>query len=264
MNELLKKLEGVLQEADLNEIKKAIEDKIIEEASKMADLMVEEKVNELEKLSEEYVEQRIAEEKVKLEESKKADLELMESNLVENLDKFLDSEISNNISDEMLTKIAVNETLAPVVDGIRKVFEENHISLDSEGAVVIKEATEKLAMLESDNSKLIAEKMELNDKVALFEKAELLDSKVEGLSEDQQKRVFMMFESATISDINNKIDSFIDLVIKDENKTVLTEDDKTVKHEDIISEEDGIAETKPNLNEDTKGSSIGKAAAQYM
>jgi len=172
----------------------------------------------------------------------------------------LESEISEKISEEALLKIAINETLLPVVEGIKKVFEESHIAIDTEGSKIVKESVEKIKALEEQASQLIAEKMELNEKVSQHEKGALLDEKVEGLSEDQQKRVFMMFENSSIDEINKKIDNFIDIVISEENKVSDTDD---AGHAEIITEDDGIVETKPKINENAEFS-ISKAAARYL
>jgi len=79
MKDILKKLEGIMEAADLIALQAAIENKINEAAQTKIDLVVEEKTTELEKLAEEYVEQRVQEEKVKLEESKKADMEALKA-----------------------------------------------------------------------------------------------------------------------------------------------------------------------------------------
>jgi hypothetical protein len=265
MKNILKKLEGVMSAEDLTELQNSISEKINESAQAKADLIVEEKINELETLSEEYVEKRVAEEKLALEEAKTTDMEALETSLIENLDAFLNSEIASKISDEAVLKVAINETLLPVIEGIKRVFEESHIAIDSEGSTIVKESVSKVKELEEQTSTLIAEKMELTEKVALFEKAELLDAKVEGLNEDQQKRVFMMFENASIDDINAKIDPFLEMIIEDENK--LSGNDEGADHAEMIVEgNDGIDETvtKTKVINESQQVSISKLASRYL
>jgi hypothetical protein len=261
MDELLKKLEGILEAEDLQKLRDSIQNKINEEVETKVALMVEEKTVELEKISEEYVEAEIAKRVEVLEETKKQDLEKLEESLINDLDKFLDTEITSKISEEALLKVAVNETLKPVVEGIKKIFEDNNIAIDVDASATLKEATDKITALELEKSKLIEEKMELLSENETHRKAELIDEKVEGLSDDQKIRVFSMFEEASYKDVESKIDSFIDIVISEE--VNINKNKKHGKKIDIVENDDVIVDKKPVINESTE-TSIGKLAARYF
>ena len=244
---ILAKLKDVMSEEDLVTLQTSIETLITEESDKKSDkkakIMAEEKIKELDELAEKYVEEQTEKVKAELQEEKEKDLEDMENRLIEQLDTFLDNEINEKISDEALEKVALNEVAVPIVEGIKNLFTKHYVELDTEGHSLVKEASEKIESLEDKLSTSIAEKMDLSEKVNKYERDILLAEKVEGLTDNQAKRVIKMFESEDLDNVKTKIDQFVEIVIAEE--TSNTDENFNVNH---LNEgtDDGINNTELN------------------
>lgn len=254
VEEILKKFKDVLTEEDLKSFQEEITKFLTEESEKRTNLLYEEKVKELEANTEKYLEESKEEIKNTLTEDYDKKIEELEEKLVVALDTFCDKHIEEKISDELITKIAINETLLPVVDGIKKVFENCHLELDVEGTGIVKKLQEEKESLSKQLSEAIADKLTvIEEKTKISESLEkisvktLINEKIEGLSEEQKVRVFNMFEDKKFDDVKTNIDSMIDLVIKEEVKP------KEKKDETIIVEGDGIKEKSKEVlrEEDT-------------
>lgn len=244
---VLEKFKDILKEEDLNEIKAAFDVLLAEK--------VEAKVaTETDKI------QLAADEKVATQVSKKVEAETaklvveydkkmknLETHLVEKIDQFIDSEISENISEETLKGVAVNEAYKPVIEGIMRLFEEKFVALDVEGHGILREAKEEIESLEEKLSTIISEKMDLKSDLDETKAATLITGKTKDLTETQIERVKTFFEGKSFEDVDGKIDSFVELV--QETEEIVTEDDSDKSdddklNEDITSDEDGIDDTK--------------------
>ncbi len=244
IEKIMEKLKEVLSEEDLTSIKDQVSQIINEEAKKRSDVLVEEKTKEIQTATEKFIEE--AKEEFKKELTKDYDLKLeqLEERLIADLDQLIDLEIKENISDELLTKIAINETLEPVINGIKKVFTDNHLELDIEGTGIVKKLQEEKTILEKQLSESIAEKMTLNEeKTTLSNTLEkisvksFITEKVEGLKDEQKERIVKMFESKSFKEVQDQIEGMIDLVIKEENEIKVPEEKQTIVEGDGIKTE---------------------------
>jgi hypothetical protein len=262
-NSITKKLAEIMSPEDLKSFESAIEDVIKEQTNLKADelekkyrLIAEEfctktKVELTEQMNKEYAE--------KLEEN----TNMLEDKIVSSLDAFLDKEITENISDEALDRVAINEVALPIVENIKKVLEESAITLDTDGAKLIKDKDTEISTLKADNDKHIAESIEYKE---LAEKAAtklLIQDKTDGLKDEQTERVVTMFEGKSFEDVESKIDSFIDMIVEEENhaekkpettektdeKKEITESTDVDKGDKVITEQDGIEDTKKGIKE---------------
>jgi len=255
MNNILSKLKGVMTEEDLTKFESAVKDMIDEKVA----ILVETKTTELEEKAEEFcikeVSERLAVEKENLIKEYDEKLEKFENNIVEKLDLFLETEITNNISDDIIKKVAINETYRPIVEDIVKIFEEKYVALDTEGYGILKEAKEEIVKLEDEVSNNIADKMELQTENDKQKSVILYLERVEGLSKTHKSKVLNMLEGKSYADVKKTINSVIDLVVEQEDKTPVKKIVKEVVSEEIETEEATIEETikpKPGLTlEDT-------------
>jgi hypothetical protein len=268
MKEIIEKLKGVLSEADLAAFQESV-NKVISE--KVA-LKVEEKTAELEKMADEYCEKQITEQveaKTKaLSEKYEEDLESLESNIVEKLDQYLELEISEKISDELLEKVALNETYEPIVKGVMELFESKYVALDSEGSKMLKDLTMKVESLEDKLSTKINENIELN---SLCEKAAvktILSEKTIDLTPTQRQKVVMFFEGKDFDSIQKNIDSYVEMISEElsipGSSSMISE-----SAEDAISDEDGTKDLvtesfKPEKKEFTSMEKFLMRGSQYM
>ena len=242
MKDIIEKLKGVLTEADLaafqSDVTKVIEEKVA--------LRVEEETVKLEKLADEYCEKQIAEQvtakTTQLSEKYEEDLEALESNIVEKLDQYLDLEISEKISDELLEKVAINETYAPIIKGIQELFESKYVALDTEGSKLLKDLTMKVESLEDKLATKINENIELN---GLCEKAAvktIISEKTVDLTPAHRQKVAMFFEGKDFDSIHKNIDSYVEMI--SEEVSIPGKDTKApiVEKTEIVSDNDGTTD----------------------
>lgn len=244
MNDITKKLKETLTEEDQKALETAINSIVEEKVSKDVPLLVEEEKARLEKEYNEKLEKVINEEyeelKTTLNEEYETKVNTLEEQYVEKLDAFLEHEISEQISDEAISKIAINETLAPVVNGIKKVFAENGLELDSEGSALLKEALEEITALKDDVNRLTEENLELNKFLEKMATRDLLGTKTEGMLPEQKERVYNMFEDKSFEEVETKVDEFVDIVLE----TKIEKETEINELFDIEKEGDGIEPEK--------------------
>jgi len=245
---IMEKFKDILKEKDLEELQSYINNLVTEQV----ELRVEEEKKKIDLAAEEYTKAKIVQEVEKEKQNIIRDydtkLETLEENLVEQLDKFLDSEITENINEDVFEKVAINETFKPLIEGVKKLFEESYVDLDTEGHTLLREAKEEIEEYEEKLSTAISEKIELKSEVETLKVKSLIDEKSNGLTEDQKDRVNKFFEDKDYDEVNGKIDSFVELVCKDEHP--VDEDEKV--NEDVV-EEDGLDDKveEDKINEDT-------------
>lgn len=245
MNEIITKLKGILTEEDLTKLQnlmkriiaESVEEKVSKAKSEMA-LLQEEFISK-------QVEEKLVTEKATLEEQYNEKLNALENNIKEKLSMFLEAEVSTKLSDEMVSKIALNEIYEPVINGVLKVFEEKYVAIDAEGYKIMSEAKSEIDRLETLNSQSIKEKMTVLAENNVLKAKLLIEEKTYGLNEDQKSKVKIMFESKEYDVIKNNIESFVDTLIESEVKI----GDK--KETTILAEgEDNTLDIEKELRED--------------
>lgn len=176
MDEILKKLEGVLSADDLNVLKESVEIK----ASEIANSMV-------------------------------SDLEM---NMVESLDKFLEHRIDEKISDERLDKIVLNETYEPLVKGIQKLFEDKFIGLDTEGKGMISMLEDQVLSLNETISNEIQKNMSLLESLEQEKRKNLILEHTARLTLAQREKIKKnIFETKT-ENLENVLPMLVESVTK--------------------------------------------------
>jgi hypothetical protein len=238
---------GVFSGEDLENIQESIKEIINEKV----ELLSEEKVNELEEHAESYctekIEEGLKEAKVKLEEENEKYLTDLEDRLVENIDQFLDVQICENISDDALKTIAINETLHPLVEGIKELFESKYVPLDTEGDALLKDYKKKLEESEEKVSSLIAEKMELATLAETGASKLIIAEKTKDLTDSERERVETFFEGKTFDEIESKIDGFVDMVT--EKEIISKGNEEEISESETTSESDCLEEEIIDVND---------------
>ncbi|MEM4260883.1 MAG: hypothetical protein QXG00_06605 [Candidatus Woesearchaeota archaeon] len=245
INELVKKLKGVLTEEDLvsleSSIKKLIEESVALKVEEQKNLLEDEAAKEAVKI----IIEKVEEAKQQIDKEYEEKLKTLEESIVNKLDQFLDSEILEKISDKTIEKIAINETYKPIVDGIMKLFEEQFVALDTEGYAILREAKEELEKYENQASELIAEKMELSKQINGLKTKNLLLEKTNMLTESQKERVSKFFEGKDFAEVSEKIDTFISLLNESTNSA--NKDEKNIINEDTRESETLEEPKKKNI-----------------
>ena len=238
-----------LTSEDQKSIESAITD-LITEAVDAKEVTLKEKY---ELISEEFVQSQLKEKEASVtlsltEENEEWKKEL-EAGLIDKIDSFIDSEIDGKISDSLLEDTAYLEIAKPIVESIKKIYEDNHVSLDSEGTKVIAEAKEEVANMKESLSEAINDKMEA---VTLAEsgavKLRIIEA-TDGLADEDASKVKNLFEDKSFEEIDGKIDNYVTILSeeklskenldgKDEldESVVLDTDETIVKDEVVLTE----------------------------
>lgn len=216
ISEMLVKLG--LSADDQKLVEKAITDLVTESVATKEEALK----TKYELLSEEYVKSKLAEKEaeltVSLTESNDEWRKEFESGMIDKIDQFLDSEIEAKISDSLLEDVAYLQIAKPIVESIKKVYEDNHVSLDSEGLKVIKEAKEQVEALKEDLSEAINAKMEA-EKLAEGAATKLrITEAVVGLSKEESEKVKTIFEGKSFAEVDQKIGGYVSLLIEEKTK----------------------------------------------
>lgn len=248
---IVEKFKYVLSEEDLLSVQEAIKKTISEEVK----IRVEAEVDRMSIIAEEYCQKKIKARTKKLAEAmmieKKKDLNKLEERVIDKLDRFLDLEISSKLNEDLLKNIAVNETLEPLVNGIRSLFENKFVALDSEGKGLIKKAESKAAELEEKVATLIKDKIELSETAEQAAIRLIIAEKTQNLTEKERKKVKHLCENKCFDDLYKKIDSYVEMVMEETKVKITKPTAKVVDH----SESDCLTEQVVDLRKkDSDGS----------
>ena len=257
---ITQKIAEFLSTEDLKIFESAIDKKIKEAVS----IMEEEVKNKYDTLAEKYCTKKIdeatvtlkakfdedlANEKAALIESYDGKLSNLEQKLVSRLDAFHEHEVKNLISDETIEKIAINETYAPIVEKMRKVFSEHFVSIDTDGTSQLTEAQKTIKGLEKQLSEAIADKIVLEEKMDKTASFLMISEKTQGLKESAKKRVVNMFKDKKFQETQSKIDSFVDLIKESRDSRPVM--NKKPLIDSVTSEDDNIPASKPEVIEES-------------
>ena len=227
----------------------------------------EEIKNKYDLISEEFINARV--EKLMTEEKKKLITEydeklvLVENKVNHTIDQFVEQEILPQLDNDKLGKIAINESLMPIVTGIKKIFEEHGVVINDQAKSILTEARNEIERLATEVNTLMKEKMVLNEKLEAVAKHLLIQEKTEGMTASKRKQVTSLFESRDFEETEAKIDSAIkllteDVVVEDDapaaegtdgNKADTTEDLTPPKVE-VVKEEEETDEESAIINEE--------------
>ena len=173
--------------------------------ARKADRKIAEHLARLEKLTQQYISENFAE---RFNEKYGEELALMESKLVDAVDQYISYAIVEKISPDIITKTAVNETLAPIVKGIQNLFEEQYVPLNVSGTKKLKEANRRVAELEAKLQNQLNENIRISHEAEEAAKKALIAEKTEGFTAEQKEKVKLFFESKSYSNTNDDIDAY--------------------------------------------------------
>ena len=225
-----------------------------------------EQCKKLEEAAEQYIFEYFDE---KFTEKYGQELQAIEEKVITGLDKYLEYNISDKISDKLITKTAMTETYAPIIEGIQHLFEDQYVPMDLTGSKKLREAKAENAELQKSLQKQLAENMRLIDLVEDSNKKATIAEKTVGLDSKQRARVQKFFESKSLSETKKDIDDYVNMISEQtemirNNRKALFENktrpvSRAIKTEKALERDDMITEKYKKPSEEVN-SFMSKAA----
>ena len=180
-----------------------------EKLSEEANAKVEAYKKKLEEASEQYILEYFDE---KFTEKYGKELEALEEKVITGLDKYLEYNINEKISPALIHKTALSETYAPIIDGIKQLFEDEYVPMDMSGSKKIREMKVENAELQASLKKQLDENMRLAELVESTGKKSLISEKVADLSAEQRIKVKKFFKDKSLNETKKDIDAYIEMI----------------------------------------------------
>jgi len=261
ISEKLEKL-GLTSE-DQKNIESAITDLITEAVAEKETALKD----KYEILSEEYVLKAINEKEEELKKSLNEENDEwkkeLESNLIDKIDQFIDSEIDGNISESLLEDTAYLQIAKPIVESIKKTYEENHITIDSEGTKVLAEAKAEVESLKDQLSEAINEKMEAESIGKLGATKLRIIEATQGLEDSDVEKVKNLFENKDFDEVDSKIDNYI-FILNEENLKKENNEGKDEINESVILDDDSNGTSEADAKVINSNITIEDMASKYI
>jgi hypothetical protein len=147
-----------------------------------------------------------------MEDVKKA-VDEYKDQLVEKISSYLDVELERMIPEDIAEKVAKAEIYEPLVEGFKATVNRYGIEFESEGHALLKEAKEEILKLRGELDETIAKTMEMTSEMAKKDAVLTLMEKMEGLTDDQQKKIVTIFKGKSADEINERFNEVRDLII---------------------------------------------------
>ena len=177
--------------------------------ARKADKKIAEQTKKLETLTQQYINEFFEE---KFKERYGEELQAIEDRVVEGVDVYFNYAVNEKINPELITKTAINETFAPIVQGIRSLFEEQYVPLNVSGTKKLKEANRKIAELESKLKEQYNENIRISEAAEQSAKTALIAEKTEGFTAEQKEKVSEFFQGKSFSSVKEDIDNYCSII----------------------------------------------------
>lgn len=177
--------------------------------ARKADKKIAEQTKKLETLTQQYINEFFEE---KFKERYGEELQAIEDRVVEGVDVYFNYAVNEKINPELITKTAINETFAPIVQGIRSLFEEQYVPLNVSGTKKLKEANRKIAELESKLKEQYNENIRISEAAEQSAKKALIAEKTEGFTAEQKEKVSEFFQGKSFSSVKEDIDNYCSII----------------------------------------------------
>lgn len=215
--EAFAKKEGILFE-ELNNFKEQTL-KVVEETSTEYRTQVEKMVEEVAADYRTQLETAMVEEaknfRIKQEAALAEDVNNYRKDLLEKLDKYLESELPKHIPEGIMEAAAKASAYESLVEGMLNTFSKNYIKLDSTGYEALKATKKEYESIAEQYNAKVKEAVSLTAQVRDLEKKVKVGQLTEGMTQAQKSRAAKLLESATVNDVERKFDAVKDYIISE-------------------------------------------------
>lgn len=125
------------------------------------------------------------------------------SEIVENVDKYLDYVVNewmeeNQVAIESGIKVEIAESL---MNGLKTLFTEHNVDVDDETVDIVSSLEEKVQDLENASNNLVNENIELQKQITSIKAEKVFEEMTEGLSDNQKERFKILSEKLSVEDL---------------------------------------------------------------
>jgi hypothetical protein len=147
-------------------------------------------------------------------EEKDAELAEFKEEIIDKLDKYLDLEVKKNVPDTYVEAMAQVSVLQPIVEGFKKVMEENYIKFDEENFGLLKDAREEIIKVREELAESTKTSMELNQELSAHKKSVEISKVCEGLTDSQREKAVKLLEDYDADEIVERFSAIRDIIIE--------------------------------------------------
>lgn len=250
----------VLKESEENEkvlieqaekYKKELEETILEETAKYKEIIDSQKQDEISKFQKEAEELLLAEAK---EFKEKQDAVLVEevknfkADLVEKVSNYLETKVSELVPAEIMEAATKMAVLEPLVGSIMESFSKNYVKLDTTSYKLLKEAKEKISVLETAVEEKAKAEVKLKKEKRDVEKLMKLNSLTEGLTKAQKEKAVKLLEGVELEELDSRFVKIRDIIIESTTtKPVVTQQ----KPQPVKKIEESVKKTEESVKTST-------------
>jgi len=178
-----------------------------------------------------------------IEEGKSKEIESFKETIVEKLDKYLNLELNKKVPETFIESVAKVEVLEPIVEGFKKVMNDNYIKFDEENFGLLKDARGEIVKTHKENTKLVKENMEISSQLQTLKRSAKISKVCEGLTAAQREKAVKLLESYDVDEIEDRLNDIRDIVISSSSSK---SSKKTIKEETGVKNGEEKEEEKLN------------------
>ena len=160
------------------------------------------------------LEKKLKETVQSIEAKKQEEIKLYKEEMVKKIDKYLDYELDKRIPDNFVEAKAQVQILDPIVEGIKKVMEENYIKFDDQNFSLLKDARSDVVKTREELAKTVKENMDINSKLKDLQRRVKISEVCEGLTDTQSERAKKLLESYDVDEMEDRLNSIRDIIIE--------------------------------------------------
>lgn len=176
--------------------------------------IIESKTVDMAKTHKSKLEKQVKELSEQVTAQKNKEVESFKKTIVEKLDKYLEMELDKKVPETYVESVAQVSVLQPIVEGFKKVMEDNYVKFDEDNFGLLKDAREEIIKLREDHAKVVNESMDLTDELKTLKRSAKISEVCEGLTDTQRERATTLLETYDSNEISERFDAIRDFIIE--------------------------------------------------
>lgn len=193
------------EKADLQKISEEWLQKKANTLAKKAQMLVDKEVERIEENTSQYIDKYFNE---AFQEKFGVELANIEESVISSVDQYLDLIIAEKVGPQMIESAAMNETFAPIIQGIQNLFETQYVPLNNSGTAKLEGAKKEISSLEESLKEQVKANMKLAVENEKFQKNVLIAEKCSELSAGNRVKLKKFFENKPFATVKSDIEEY--------------------------------------------------------